>query len=336
MHGGVALTMAKVREDFWITKLRSMVKRIRKNCYGCKRFQVKPAPTPPTGNLPRERTEGNMPFSVIGVDFARPIKCKSRGNSEIRAYIILYTCSLTRGVHMELLSNSTCELFLSSFKRFIAARGRPSKVISDNGSAFIAASKWIRNVRKAEKMHDYLAKQRIHWQFNLSRASWWGGMFERMIGMVKTALYKAVGSAKLTFSELQEVVLDIQIVLNNRPLTYCEDDIEMPLLTPNLMIFGKPNYLLNEDPSDIEPGDLRKRAKYIMKCKEMLWKRWYAEYLKALRERHNNAHSGKRADLRVGDVVLIKGNEKNRSHWKIGIVHQLIQGRDNEIRAVKL
>ena len=155
---------------------------------------------------------------------------------------------------------------------FIYAKGRSSKVISDNGSAFIAASKWIRNVRKAEKMHGYTAKQRIHWQFNLSRASWWGGIFERMISMVKTALYKAVGSAKLTFSELQEVVLDIQIVLNNRPLTYCEDDIEMPLLTPNLMIFGKSNYLLNEDPSDIEPGDLRKRAKYIMKCKEVLWK----------------------------------------------------------------
>ena len=163
LHGGVALKMAKVREDFRIPKLRSMLKRIRKNCYGCKRFQVKPAPTPPSGNLPRGRIEGNMPFSVVGVDFARPIKCKSRGKSEIKAYIILQTCALTRGVHMGLLSNSTCELFLSSFKRFIAVRGRPSKVISDNGSAFIAASKWIRNVRKAEKMHDYLAKQRIHW-----------------------------------------------------------------------------------------------------------------------------------------------------------------------------
>ena len=131
-------------------------------------------------------------------------------------------------------------------------------------------------------------------------------------------------------------MLNIQFLLNNRPLTYCEDDIEMPLQTPSLMIFGKSNYLLNEDPSDIEPGDLRKRAKYIMKCKEALWERWYAEYLKALRERNNNAHSGKRADLRVGDVVLIKGDEKNRAHWKIAIVHQLIQGRDNEIRAVKL
>ena len=85
LHWGVALTMAEVREDFWIPKLRSMVKRIRKNCYGCKRFQVKPAPTPPPGSLPRERTEGNMPFTVIGVDFARPIKCKSRGKSEIKA-----------------------------------------------------------------------------------------------------------------------------------------------------------------------------------------------------------------------------------------------------------
>ena len=46
-------------------------------------------------------------------------------------------------------------------------------------------------------------------QFNLSRASWWGGMLERMISMVKTSLYRAIGSAKLTFYQLQEVVLDV-------------------------------------------------------------------------------------------------------------------------------
>ena len=270
LHGGVVLTMAKVGEDFWVPKLRSVTKQIRKNCYGCTRCQLQPAPIPSPGNLPLERSEGNMPFSVVGVDFAGPIKCKGKGKSEVKSYIILYTCTLTRGIHIELLSNATREQFLSTFKRFIAVRGRSTKIISDNGSAFIAASKRIRNFWKLEKMHDYLAKQRIHWQFNLSQASWWGGMFERMISIVKTFLYKAIGSAKLTFCELQEVALDIQLVLNNRRLTYCEDDIEMPLLTPNLMIFGISNFLLNEDPSDIESKDLRKRAKYIRKCKEAL------------------------------------------------------------------
>jgi hypothetical protein len=80
----------------------------------------------------------------------------------------------------------------------------------------------------------------VKWQFNLSKASWWGGMFERMVSIVEQALYKVVGSAKLTFNELQDVMLDIQLELNNRPLAYCEDDIQRPVLTPNMMIFGKP------------------------------------------------------------------------------------------------
>ena len=287
LHGGVILTMAKVRDQFWIPKLRSIVKRVRKECHGCKRFQVTSLPAPPQGNLPKERSEGTIPFNVIGVDYAGPIVYRGKGKVEHKGYIILYTCSLTRGLHLEFLPNMNCDEIFLSFKRYIAARGRPSKVISDNGKTFVAASKWIKRIRQNEKMQDYLAQHSIRWQFNLSRASWWGGIFERMVGIVKSALYKATGAAKLTFKEMQDVLLDVQLVINNRPLSYCEDDIQLPTLTPNMLIFGKANYLPEEQLSEIEDKDLRKRAKYILRCKESLWKRWKSEYLRALRERHD-------------------------------------------------
>ena len=76
-----------------------------------------------------------------------------------------------------------------------------------------------------EQLHDWLAKQKIAWQFNLSRAPWWGGQFERMVGLVKQALYKTTGKENLRWEELEEVLLDIETVLNNRPLDYVEDDI---------------------------------------------------------------------------------------------------------------
>ena len=221
LHGGLSLTMSKVRDNYWITKLRSITKRVLAKCSGCKRFHATNAPAPPQGNLPGERSEGSIPFDVVGVDFAGHITVKTGKKATNKAYIILYTCSLTRGLHLELLPNMTCEEFLTSFKRFTAARGRPAKIISDNGSTFIAASKWIKKVRKSEKIQEHLAQQGIIWQFNLSRASWWGGMFERMVSIVKGAMYKVIGAAKLFFKEMQEVLLDIQIVLNNRPLTYC-------------------------------------------------------------------------------------------------------------------
>ena len=68
LHGGVGLTMAKVH------KLRQLVKKVRKSCYGCKRFQATAYAAPPPGNLPTTRTQGTNPYQVIGVDYAGPIR----------------------------------------------------------------------------------------------------------------------------------------------------------------------------------------------------------------------------------------------------------------------
>ena len=74
LHGGVAMTMAKVREVYWISKLRQQVKRVRSECWGCKRFRLRAYNNPPPGNLPTTRTQGSTPFEAVGVDFAGPIQ----------------------------------------------------------------------------------------------------------------------------------------------------------------------------------------------------------------------------------------------------------------------
>jgi hypothetical protein len=74
-----------------------------------------------------------------------------------------------------------------SFKRFIARRGKPDKVYSDNAKTFVAAAKRVHKISKDDQINDYLAKNNIKWQFNLSKAPWWGGQYERLIGLVKQA-----------------------------------------------------------------------------------------------------------------------------------------------------
>ena len=187
-----------------------------------------------------------------------------------------------------------------------------------------------------EKIQDYLAHQHITWQFNLSRAPWWGGQFERMVGLVKRALYKSIGGANLTWSELEEVILDVEITLNNRPLTYLEDDVQLPTLTPHAMMFGQPNQLPEDDPDAIESKDLRKRARYLRRCKDVMWTRWTEEYIRSLRERHNLNHKKGKALIKTGDVVLIQSDERNRGKWNVGIVVKLIKGRDGVVRAARL
>ena len=171
LHRELSLIMAKVREKYWVPQLRRLTKRVIKSCNGCKRFQAVAYAHPPTGNLPRDRTEGSTPFQVIGVDYAGPIKYRIRGRKEGKAYIMLFTCSLTRGLYLELLPDLTTDKFLGNLKHLIARRGK-LKIYSDNSKTFVAAAKWLKQVEKEEKFQDWLARQGIKWQFNLSRAPW--------------------------------------------------------------------------------------------------------------------------------------------------------------------
>ena len=172
LHGGVSLTMAKIREKYWIPRLRRQTKRVINECRGCKRFHVTALANPSTRNLPKERTEGSEPFKSIGVDFDGPIKYFSKKKREMKAHILPFACSLIPAVYLDLQPDQTTEQFSRSLKRFVARRGRLEKIFSDNGRTLVSACKWLKNVQQDEKMNDWLAKQNIQWQFNLSRAPW--------------------------------------------------------------------------------------------------------------------------------------------------------------------
>ncbi len=124
--------------------------------------------------------------------------------------------------------------------------------------------------------------------------------------------------------------------MNNRPLSYLEDDIEFPILTPNSFVLQQSNVVPELEGHHIEDGDLRKRAKYLRNIKNHLWSRWQREYLTSLRQRYQTNHRSLTGHPKEGDIVLIKGEEKNRNKWKIGKVTKLIRGKDKVVRGVKL
>ena len=332
LHGGVGLTMAKVRERFWVPRLRQLVKRIRRKCNGCKRFQVKAYHVPPPGKLPKTRTEGDVPFQVIGVDFAGPIRYQRGRKTEGKAYLAMFACSLTRAIHLELVTSLKTEEFIACLKRFIARRGRPKVVYSDNGATFQATAKWLQRVRKDEQFHSLLASFGIKWRFNLSRAPWWGGQFERLIGLFKNAFYKSVGNGTLKWSELEDVILDVEVALNNRPLTYLEDDIELPVLTPNSLLQVNATYIPEEEAHHIAEKDLRKRARFLRRCKQAVWDRWSREYVRGLREQHRQTGNKNAVHPKIGEVVIVREENKPRNTWRTAVVTRLITGKDGVVR----
>ena len=153
------------------------MKKVIKGCFGCKIFQAAALRNPPPGNFqetgPREDQRSKW-LASISLD----LKYRKGKKNESKAYIVFYMCSLARGIFLELLLNLETSEFMTSLKRLIARRGRPERIYSDNGRTFVGAANLLRIITGDERLHDYLVQHEIKWQFNLSRAPWWGGQFE--------------------------------------------------------------------------------------------------------------------------------------------------------------
>ena len=100
-------------------------------------------------------------------------------------------------VHLELIPNRTTKEFIRCLKQLIARRGKPSTIYSYNAKSFQAAPKWLKQIIKSEQLHEHVTKENINWKFNLPKAPWWEGHFERLIGVIKQALYKSLRRASL-------------------------------------------------------------------------------------------------------------------------------------------
>ena len=137
------------------------------------------------------------------------------------------------------------------------------------------------------------------------------GQFKRLTGVFKSAFRKAVGNGTLTWSELSDIVLDVEIAINGRPLSYLEDDVEMPILTPSSMLHLQPTQLPGLSPHHLQETDLRKRAKYLLWCKKAMWSRWSKEYVWSLRERHRRSGGDQTPHPSVEDVVIIQDESRN-------------------------
>ena len=97
---------------------------------------------------------------------------------------VVFTCAVTRALHLELVSSQGTDDFIQAYRRLAARRGKPRSVLSDNAKNFKGAAK-------------VLAAKGVSWHFIVERASWWGGFWERLVGLTKSALRRTRDSALL-------------------------------------------------------------------------------------------------------------------------------------------
>ena len=173
-------------------------------------------------------------------------------------------------MHLQLCRDLSAEEFQRALKEFVARRGCPQIIVSGNGKTFVATGKWLSKLKKDQRLANYLGGLEIKWKFNLARAPWWGGFFERLVGIMKRSLSKVISKSLLTYQELEGVLLDVEMTMNNRPLLYQGKEFEKLVLTPNTLLRGEPIRILEEDLEKIGEEKVTKRMRFLEISKQHL------------------------------------------------------------------
>ncbi|VDM49882.1 unnamed protein product [Toxocara canis] len=190
---------------------------------------------PPIPPLREIRTRGTYPFQHTGVDYFGPIEVRDAGVVR-KIWGCLWTCLTTRAVHIDTVSDLTAESFLNTFRRFAARRGTPKIIYSDNATTFSAADKvlaqtWEKGNLEQENVC-YGIERGITWQYTTRHSPWKGGVYERLVGMVKKTMRKALEWKILKTEEMTTFLCEVEAILNSRPLTYLYEEQDAKTIRP--------------------------------------------------------------------------------------------------------
>ena len=307
-HAGVDRVMCQVQRSYWILRLRKLVRSQLRTCTRCQRYQNRPYRSP-EGFLAPFRGGARVPFAHTGLDFMGPLTV----DNNRKVYILIFTCACVRAVHLETTPNMSFQSTERAFRRFLSRRGVPQYIYSDNALAFRKLS----------------ASLSIPWRTIPERSPWWGGWWERLVGVVKGCLRKSLHLSHLTGEELSTVVCEVESAMNCRPLTYVSDspDSVSPLRPMDFLSVSTP---LCEPRLAYSGPILGARWRHRQLVVNRLLGRWKQEYLTSLRGWRRGRSQGKLPS--VGDVVIVKSGP-HRAEWPLAVVKELLVGQDGHTRA---
>ncbi|KAG1697676.1 hypothetical protein GQR58_005904 [Nymphon striatum] len=342
-HQGRVVTHSYIRQQgYYLENGRRAIRDYLSCCAICKRLRAEPCDQL-MADLPADRVERSPPFTNTGIDVFGPYFVHDgvntrRTSATKKVHVLLLTCLVTRGIHLEMLPAMDTSSFQNALRRFFAIRGVCKRIRSDHGSNFIGA---INQSVDVSQLQNEVESHQCVWELNPPGASHFGGPWERKIGAVRRVLDFTVrqsGNRVLSRDEMHTLLQEASAIVNSTPLCEISEDPNDPFpITPASLL------TLKDDPNPSPPEVFKttdllqygtKRWRRVQYLADQFWCRWRDQYLYNLNKRKKWKIN--KRNVRINDIVLLKDKHLPRHSWPLAKVYDTKLSNDGFVRSVQL
>lgn len=340
LHGGTQVTLGFIRSSYWIIGGRAPVRSYILRCGRCARYRGIRAKQL-MGQLPSSRVTPARPFYNTGLDYAGPVILKTwrgRAAKTYKGYLAIFVCLTTSAIHIEVVTDYTTDAFIAAYKRFTGRRGICATLQSDCGTNFVGADATLRRFfeSSSNELRDLaylLAKDNTEWKFNPPSTPHFGGKWEAAVKSIKFHLQRILKDTILTYEEMTTITVQIEAVLNSRPLCPLSDDVsDYSPLTPGHFLIGEAPTTLPEPSLLTEKTSLLSRWQLLKQKVDHFWSRWSIECLQRYQAISKWYHPSN--EIKEGSLVLITDERFPPGKWPLARVTHLHPGPDGLTRVV--
>ncbi|XP_018911500.2 uncharacterized protein [Bemisia tabaci] len=339
LHPGPQLLQALISQKYWVLAGRSLFRSVVHKCVHC--FRARPSNAVPLmGSLPAPRVQPSAPFERTGVDYAGPFSVKLHSNRTARtvpAYVSVFVCLVTKAVHLEVVDGLSTPEFIAALQRFIARRGNPCLIMSDNGTNFVGAANVFARIMKSADpaLQEFFLKNNIRFENIPPSNPTSGGLWEAAVKSMKSHLKRTIGNERLYAAEFLTLICRIEAMMNSRPLTpMSSDPNDFRPLTPGHFLIGRPLCCPPEPIYFDQDMSRLRRWELVNGMFQAIWRRWSVEYMHTLQPRGKWVKEA--PNLEVGTLVLIKDDNLPPLEWKLGRVLDVYPGKDKRVRVASV